>query len=47
MVRVTKTWEPNPENVKIYEEGYALMQDAYETLTQNNIFRRIYEFNNR
>jgi xylulokinase len=38
MVAVDKTYEPNPQNVALYDELYAIYCQAYECLAGNGVF---------
>lgn len=49
MVRVTSTYDPNPENTKIYDELYDIYCSTYESLSSqsNNVYKKITDFQNR
>lgn len=41
MIRVSKRYEPIPENAAIYDEMYAIYTAAYEALAENGVYDKI------
>lgn len=47
MVKKVKSYEPNPEHVKQYEEIFAIYEDIYRAVNEKNLYSRIAEFQQR
>lgn len=47
MVKKVKSYEPNSEHVKQYEEIFAIYEDIYRAVNEKNLYSRIAEFQQR
>jgi xylulokinase len=47
MVAVDQTYEPNPENAKLYDELYEIYCRMYEGLDEKGVFQALAKFQER
>ncbi|MBC7344416.1 MAG: hypothetical protein H5U03_03155, partial [Clostridia bacterium] len=47
MVRVVRSYEPNPENVKVYDELYDVYVSTFEGLAGTGVYKKLAAFQAR